>query len=728
MLPDAQNPNPPFMLQIELQTAHGILAGDIPEDKVAVWPEGFPFVCNVDHPANGPGLLALQKGDQGQVLRLHWGNDDNGNSLQGQPNVVPWFHVSCKGIQGYVNFWALQIGRVNAIGIVTIVPDLPASVPAPFSDSDLPSGAKEGVFFKTLTGLILALKDAPESIVVPYWVTNRLSNSEDVSKLAITIFQGVKRAGFGSWLDGTYTLEHLVRNATTVQNSKYTRGIYGIGYADFERSFEGDDPKLYIGKSIRMQTRMTDHASMCTKVWSYHYQARNRANKKREVVLCALEDDDNDLLSLAEQIFTTMFNSYHHTLVDFNAELAVDPDEANMMRNYAHKEQASLISMMARSVFKKTGWTNYVGSETFKASDGLNRTVPMNEELAGQREKAIFTKSTLPGHVSVYRRAPYNAFLSTSTNQKQIVLYNWAASTLSGPGGKFNIAITPEVARNKFLAQIQPGTMIYPSFEISEAGPHPMGWARLPELGPISNWNDARRLAFCVEFQLPDQKWTKVYIQAGKVFDFAPGSGSGGIDASDRKTPSDLVQGEDKLTGALLNYVQAVAIIRALEQQRVPNDYSWMINFGIARVKEVTYSFLDQEVKIKPKAATNAPVQKATARSMLSMITQLISAGAHLPNTFAGQVAAGSRGAPRKRCDSCFTSVGIAAHAASVWKCVRHSNNGCTNCFQRGIPCSWTKMSEAPALWQVLGPAPPNKDNVIQDGAPELMNIYYGRG
>ncbi|OQU99197.1 hypothetical protein CLAIMM_04865 [Cladophialophora immunda] len=391
--PDAQNQTLPCLLQIELPTTDGMRTGNIPEDKVTVWPEGFPFVCILDHPASHPGLLALQKGDQGQVLRLHWGKGDKGNTLQGQPNHVPWFHVYCKGRQGYVNFWALEIGRVNAIGIVTIVHDPSASVTAPF----------------------------------------------------------------------------------------------------------------------------------------------------------------------------------------------------------------------------------------FGPSDGLNRTLPMNEEFAGANESVevmTFTKSTLPGRVSVYSRAPYKAMQSITTDK--IVLYGWDAIHSSDHRHHFTIAVS-HASKHKSLARIQPGTVIYPSFEISEAGPHPMQWARLPEFGPISNWQEARRLAFCVKFQRPDQEWEKVYIQASKVFEFAPGSGSTGFETTaSTRAPEGVVQAPDKLTGALMNYIQAVGLIRSLEQQYVSNDYDWMIDFGMPSILEVTRSFLNQEIKIKPMTASNVPVQRATAAKYLRSETNRV--------------------------------------------------------------------------------------------------------
>ncbi|KIW84630.1 hypothetical protein Z517_00018 [Fonsecaea pedrosoi CBS 271.37] len=95
--------------------------------------------------------------------------------------------------------------------------------------------------------------------------------------------------------------------------------------------------------------------------------------------------------------------------------------------------------------------------------------------------------------------------------------------------------------------------------------------------------------------------WEKVYIQSQTVFEFAPGCGSTGLDTvSHSATTSSVVQGlADKVPGMLVNYAKAVAIIRSLEQRCVPNDYSWMIEFGAVRIMKVTHSFLDQQVTIK---------------------------------------------------------------------------------------------------------------------------------
>jgi len=160
------------------------------------------------------------------------------------------------------------------------------------------------LFYQTLTAFILALSNPTEEITVPPSVEKRLSNEKSRKALTNKIYDGVKKAQLVSFLNGSFTLDQLATNGIRVDKSDYNSGIYAIAYRNFGGKFEGDDPKLYIGKLINVSERMRIHNSdfKNPKKWSYHYEARREAKQKAEILICALDPKDQELMAIAEQV------------------------------------------------------------------------------------------------------------------------------------------------------------------------------------------------------------------------------------------------------------------------------------------------------------------------------------------------------------------------------------------------------------------------------------------
>ncbi|KAK4940371.1 hypothetical protein LTR10_019477 [Elasticomyces elasticus] len=684
------NPPQPFY-QIEVSspdsTPEKPVIAFVPKTHVTIWPEGFPFECVRDYHVTRPGVLHLDKGQRGQIIRLKWDVDREGKSLKGRPDVLPWFQVSCNGKQGFVQWWALNIGRVNAAGVVTIAAGFPQRLNAPLNSSDIAPG---GVFDQTLSALIVAFANAPSSIIVPRNIARLIDTDEKRKNVYSKLYAGVQKAGIVNLLNSTFTCSELATKGQRIGTSPHKSGIYIILYADFSGKFKGDLAKVYTGKSVDMKSRMSQHQISSTKFvdWTYHYEPRRESSKRAEVAICFLDSDESDMMSLAEQIFTTLFNSFHHTMIDFQAELATNPEESALVKRFADKEQATLLWLYATSVFEKTKWSNYVGSKTFQASDGLNRTIPMSEVI-GTHDKTIWVQSTVQNKMSVFRRAACVA-----------------------------------------LAQV------YPAWEISENGPHPVPWARLPELAPISDWADARRVALRIDWQEgSDQKWRRLYIQAGNLMParFFPNSGSAPMDLESMNHPpigANPVPDLDKLLGARSTYVYAIGVFRWLKHLRVSNDYTWMPNFGVARIKQSSMNYLNSQIVIESKGEEGQPIPRATPVPWINMVQQLRDAQAGFVMTFRPQGIDGTvpgvpAGYRRSTCDSCY-AVGGSVRLACRRPAFNPHSQTCGNCAQKAIPCSWTYFEAGSRLDRLCGVVPLQNQAVLEPGEPQAMEFFEG--
>lgn len=113
-------------------------------------------------------------------------------------------------------------------------------------------------------------------------------------------------------------------------------------------------------------------------------------------------------------------------------------------------------------------------------------------------------------------------------------------------------------------------TIIYPVWEISLTGPHDTPWARLNAIGHTSDWHLANSLALSVEWEENGERKSS-YQQADEPNQFDTST----------TTP-----------GAMATYNIAMAMMRFLDQRRMPSVPVWFFDPGVARIKTLTFDNL----------------------------------------------------------------------------------------------------------------------------------------
>ncbi|KAI1616898.1 hypothetical protein EDD36DRAFT_493319 [Exophiala viscosa] len=669
----------------------------IPKQYVTVWPEGWPFRARVDYNANG---IRMRTGDIGEIEFVQFPHGQPYGAM-GEAQL-PWFQVKINGTQGFIEYWAAEPGNVNSRYIVTAIADISPNLSAGLQSNTLPQ--QQDNLWKILYGICIAFKNGTsQGLILPHRLREIVNNQQLLGAFVQKIHNGVNKAGL-LWLFNTrqFTIQQLIRKAKKIGPRTLGAGIYGKCYKDFRMIFKGWGPMLYIGKSVELSARMGRHDNDRPKIQSSkHYEAANDSTDPTgdNFIVCELDRDDNEM-KLVEQIFTSLFNSYHPTMTSFEPEVITAEGSTDSTRRYGDIEQATIAYKLAMQVFQLTGWTSYCGHASFGVSQGLNRSSPMHE---GQDNKTIiWTLSHAPGRMSVYQRHAFRVTIDDNT--ATVLKIGWKDS--DGNITRFGVTVPTKI--------VKPGTLVYPAIEISEDGPHPAHYAKISALGPLSDWEDARRLAVRVTFY-EDGKWQHIYPQSQANATFQENSGSSQLCRKYVVNPLKPLTGPDYVAGVLTTYVRTIRVFRYLKQITVIDDYPWMPHNTTARVKEVVPRAFESQLEIRGKTANVPPQPRAKAIAFSELVARLQNAGAGNIKTFMGSAARyggptgrwGKPPIPRKVCDACFLILRLAptASASTASKCIKLNNQGCINCNQRGIPCSWTDgmtKESKPDLWDLL--------------------------
>jgi hypothetical protein len=398
-------------------------------------------------------------------------------------------------------------------------------------------------------------------------------------------------------------------------------------YSDFKKDRGGlaRQPEQYVGKTVNFRDRANLHSSnKNTNKKSKHYQAARDSHEVVMGALCEFPREDVRARAAAEQVFTNLLETHLENVFNVNAGDDVEDDEkldssktdkADKLVKYLHdKECAIKMTAVAEESFKASGWPQACRRASYGCSRGLNWNTPITELM--EFAQTIYVRTQVPSaRMNIYRRPPLKVRLD-----RQLFLLKEPMAKIQSPPGCAETFQVP-VGRDGPPA----GTWVYPVFELTTDGTaHAVPWSRLPSIGPFSDWAEALSLALKIEWRRADGQLVRKYIQVTNPMRMRP------------------VASNMPLQGVPFRiYAMAVAVVRFLKQQnlsaRVPRP-PWQPDFGIARLKDQTLSWLDQRMVILDVTPDGSKVLSGTV-GINEMHQSFMAAGLNCPDPYDTQTA-----------------------------------------------------------------------------------------
>ena len=626
--------------------------------------------------------IEIKKGDEGKIV-------DASRVDKGWVCVT----VPRRGLgPGSCNVAAIKAGTVP-YGQTRIQHDLPVDPPT----LNLPSsGMDQSRFGNTLRLLLLAIKAKQDFLnFLPDWFLKM--GNEELSRIAADIVRGTEAAEFLNLLNTpNFTVQALSQKGTQIRRSNSEAGVYHRTYSNF-RNDASRKPDLYAGKTINMGSRAQGHESETkgkTKAnTSKHYASARQAQRTDASPMCIGIDRENSR-TLAEQAFILMLQTYHPQVLAFQPRIVAqtaDTSTANsaedFSRTYAPRATAFQLTQIAKVVFQKTGWPGAMDRPSFGAGEGLNWSSPLAEILNHNSPRTIWTKTVVPDEVAVFRRPATLADVVGKNTMSVLELRFKRADNLGGATGSHE-------SHQNFMIDKGPGCpekgdKVWIVVEIMINGQeHATPWARLPSSGPWTDWNEANRLAVRVEWEDSKGAMRMQYCQHRQ---------------------STLVD-SDKSPASILQYARAMGMIRFFLQQLCTDPRDWYLDFGRARIKEITFDNLTQTYNVREISAIT-PIKRAELKERSVMARELTSKG--LQNVDQAMFGYEGTSTPqasgravwkRYRCDYCHLQITHGFKSKAKCSQIEGTNN-CTNCKSLFRPCSYTNtalLEGSKALQNVL--------------------------
>ena len=315
-------------------------------------------------------------------------------------------------------------------------------------------------------------------------------------------------------------------------------GIYAILYRHPSLG-----PAIYVGHSRSILNRLYGHSYDPANKGrgGYHYTIANATSERdtKRILLTELPDDTN-VLYLCEQLFVMLLKTYATPLLH-----KVD-DPIVISRNYVEVASCDFFTRLAKDVHQETGWQ---GCQV----EGYNWNSPISEKASGER--TIWTKITKPNEVEIYRRSSLP--VHEDKGSLKVSCFGTAINLQSG------------------FPDLQKGVLVNIVCEIRIDGqPHSIPYARMPTIGPYEDWDKVNSLGIRAEWRTADNKWHAIYCQASKVGHHAGGFGPRA-------------------------YVITMGIINHLQGVRYQTPEPWRTQMTPARVKEIGFDNLIQQITIR---------------------------------------------------------------------------------------------------------------------------------
>ena len=621
-----QNPNDPHRRQRSSTGSAGDSPRNSPQNspQTPAFPIGRAYLCITSFTPlpHQTTAITLRPGDEGKITRSH--------IIENRQ----WYHVTVprRNIRGFVPDWAVNVGT-GIYGRTRVQVEQIQHI-------DGWGGTPRGhsVLESTFRGLMMGFKD--KQAVVDFIrrdAMDLLNNDALANSTVDQILQGVRNAGFFAVLNQpNFTFTQLQSTGSIVDGSDTRLGLYLLFYSQF-RGEPTRKPHAYVGKTQSgFGLRNNRHStSQWVEMSSNHYQVARKAERRHMSPVCILTGEQPLPYTFAEQFFILMLQLYlpwvlRHVPEDFTEMQTADESRDNIAKYFSVRQQTHILTTVAREIFRITGWPGGCERPSFGSDWGLNWSSPFTESV---KEKLIWTKISAPGEMAVYRRPPIQVTKLPDTNT--VFITGSSERAVAGSDNtdrsSFSLTLHPDSEPNA-------GTWVYPAVEITLNGRrHPAAYARLPEVGPWDDWEEAMQVAIRLEWDAPDGGKVRRYIQAVVVDKFN--------------------QNADCAYSA---YVNMIALKRFVTQQRVGEMYPWFRDWGVARVKEISWCHMQQLYIIRDFISNLPPARKARRRTLAEVGADLQARGAYGVNGPWQGFAPGPRPSlgetRRTKCDGCLIS------------------------------------------------------------------------
>ncbi|KAI7197950.1 hypothetical protein KC316_g1931 [Hortaea werneckii] len=484
-------------------------------------------------------------------------------------------------------------------------------------------------------------------------------------------------------------------------------GIYARIYDRIRRQNEG---KVYTGSTVDFPERAHSHADKLKNKRfreTAHSKAFNNATRRWIVVLCELNRDDQPLLLLAEQLLVIMIGTYDdivlsklhskepstipslppvnetmlHQLVAQDQEADVDPSVINPAeielakliseeesiseeggrgsRWRAMRDTAAQIMTAAEKAMAQVGWTPFL--KRGSRYTGLNIQSP----LATNAGCIIWTRVEIPGKMEIFRRPSRKCLSKANSNY------------LGQIGGKPPACIEFYCEKDK---EPPVDASVFLVCEITRDGsPHPEQWAHLPSICRYTDADRARTLAIRVEW-VENNKWKSKYLH------------NKNHPATNKKRANDP-NAEEVEPGAIWSIGHAIAIINLLHRKEITKNFrSFDTHLGHARILEVTFDHLKQEVLLEESTTPRTGGRTGAPKTKETLIAELKAMG--FENVDAPRKQRRDNSGMDDRCyleknriESDYTCSSAACKQVG-------DENVCEPCEQYGMPWSFTPINK----------------------------------
>jgi hypothetical protein len=485
-----------------------------------------------------------------------------------------------------------------------------------------------------------------------------------VPGLTMIIIKGIKDAGLYNVLsdaDKEFTLVDLITAARIRVVDRSPSDRAGV-YARFHKSSQNVEHwkphsrYAYVGKSTDFGLGFESHLHSSSK---YGDLSRNSESLDM-IALCVLSATANPgMFYLTEQLFVCLWQTYKPDLTSpttTDSSLLVSSKLANYYTNISDE------------VFRMTGWHGFIGRGL--ASSGIeygaNCSSPLHEYGVLEHKQLLIrsdenirdnkTGSFIP--MAIYRCAEQ---VSIPAGSKRVNVFKYCVykngereeviSFRARYGKKGDVHLPP------------PGSVVNFVIEVRKDGTtHPHAWARLPAIGPFTNWDQANSFAVRIEWDFPvsSGKWQFAYVQSNTN--------------KERTGP--------QLPGSLKNYAKAIAFLQWLTNDRPNHNYAWIPKtHGAALVVQTEYDFMNQTIRFQD-AKNDIVMLSCGRRSNDDIIAQMLR-----PEYGLTRVAGKNRGSS---CDTCrLLPFSTKAKTFPDRECVpvKLFADLCTNCALLGLPC-----------------------------------------
>ena len=544
---------------------------------------GYPFraIHDWSNPTGNPQATPIRRGVEGKVI----GENDKG-----------WRYVTFgrTGRTGWVPVKAIEVGKERKFGDIKLVHELPPNISTPLAAAAIAQARQRpSLLAATLDALMLGLRDRRGDIpdLKADYISVLESNTQRTTTMD-TIIQGLVPSFVQIVGNNNSTVGDLLNNLPRVQIRDKEAGIYIRVTSDFVGEPQRR-PELYVGQTIGFWKRFVYHKSPKPSDGGVSAASVRAAKSICMLKVCVLTEDPL-VLTFAEQLITLVVATYQKKVTQLDVEEASTPADAEnvVVKHLPVKLAGTLLTRVAKSVFGQLDFQPLCERARFNAPVGLNWDSPLYDVT---RARTQWVRTVQPGVMEAYHRGGLDAYMEGKT--MQVTPFN--GRSYDDAAHNFKVNCYPGEPRP------EKDSILFVVCEIMTNGQaHHTPWARLPAVGPWSDWEYANRFGVRIEWQEND-KWYQRYCQSSNTRQFQSGD-----------------------PGAFMNYAIATGALRYFQGVGLNNPRGWDINYGTTRIKDLVLDHFTQTLTVKHLVRQTRNMQRPTLKSMDAVGNELRQLGA----------------------------------------------------------------------------------------------------